>query len=168
MELVGAALLHDDDGAAGRVAVLGGQNGGHDLGFLDGAEDRVGGVGAARLDAVHAVLEVADVAGRAAVDREAAERAGISQAARVHAGRQVEHGARVALIERHALEVLAIDDRARGGGLGFEEWERGGDLDGLGKGAQLHHGVDRQGRADAQLHVFADEVLKPGACTRTR
>ena len=158
MKLVGAALLYDDDGAAGRVAIFGRESGRNDLGFLDGAEDGIGGVGAAWLDAVHAILEVTDVAGGAAVDREAAEGAGIRQAARIYTRRKVEDGAGVALVQRHSLEVLAIHDGARGGCLGFEQLEpRQSPGRTRLRAPSSIVAVNRQGRADAQFHILPDE-----------
>ena len=34
--------------------------------------------------------------------------------------------------------------------------------------ADFHHAVDRQRRADAQFHVLAEKLLKPGAVILTR
>src|SRR5262249_50245864 len=77
VKLIGAAFFDDDDGAAAGVAVFRGEDGGDHLGFFDSAEDGIGGVGAARLYAVHAILEIADVTCGVIVDREAAQRAGV-------------------------------------------------------------------------------------------
>ena len=137
-------------------------DGGDDFSFLDGAQNGIGGVGAARLHTVHAVLEVADVAGGAAVDGEAAEGAGISQAARIDPGGEVEDPAGVPLVERHAREVLAVHDGAGGGGFRLKQRSRGGHLDRFGHCADLEHDVDRQRGADAKLQVVPQDALETG------
>ena len=106
------------------------------------------------------------LAGGAAVDREAAERAGVRQAAHIHSRREVEDRAGVALEQRHALEEFAIDDCAGGGRLGLKQRSHGSHLDGLGDGADLHGCSDRDRCADSNVDAVLYEPLEAGCCDR--
>ena len=69
----------------------------------------------------HAIFEQADKIVASARDMETTQAAGISIARIGHARRDVQDVLGIALVERQFREILALQHRARGRGLGFQQ-----------------------------------------------
>src|ERR1035437_1442697 len=145
MEAIGAGFDRSVENGARGTTQLGAEVSGLDLEFLDGIQrrqnDKVGsveevhGVGVV----VDAVQQVVVLGGAQAVGGEGA-RGGIAAGVglrRLHAGAKLGKEGKVAPVKRQTVDGLRTDDLPDRGFFGLQQRRRGGDLNGLSRGAGL-------------------------------
>ena len=132
MDGVGAALGDHADLAAGAASEFGGGDAGLDGKFLDGIADaEVIQVGVdLGIHVAGAVPEVDIRLGAGAGDVKAEDLG--AGGCREDAGGDEGEIESLPSVERHVVDVAAIDDAAEGALIVFEEWGDGFDLDGFG------------------------------------
>ena len=161
MPVIGSGLLHHVDHTTRGMAIFGREGRGQNLDFFNGILNGFDGSRPTLLVVTHnAILEDPD--GPVALPGQVigAKVSTVGITARRHSGNHIQRGIDVPLIQRHLVEELAFHNGAAGRGLGFEQLGLSRHFNRLADFADLELGIHRQGIADAQIDIVADEFLE--------